>query len=61
MFRDEQNKVIDHCRFPNDLPEILAPLAPYQEKIQGRGGVIYLQLVLVRRWVDGGRLSGASG
>ena len=26
-------QVIDHRRFTNDLPEILAPLAPYQAEI----------------------------
>ena len=30
-----RNQVIVHRRFTNDLPEILAPLAPYQAEIQG--------------------------
>ena len=34
VFRDEQDRVIDHRRFTNDLPEILAPLAPYQAEIR---------------------------
>jgi hypothetical protein len=35
VFRNEQDQVIDHRRFTNDLPEILAPLAPYQAELQG--------------------------
>ena len=35
VFRNEQDQVIDHHRFTNDLPEILAPSAPYQAEIQG--------------------------
>ncbi len=58
---NEQDQVIYQKRLPNDLPTILEPLAPYHAEIEGVGGGIDLQLVLARRWLDGGGLSRASG
>ena len=32
VFRNEQDQVIDHRRFTNDLPEILAPLPRIRQR-----------------------------
>ena len=58
---NEQDEVIYRKRLPNALPTILEQLSSLSRGGKGLSRRVDLQLVLVSRWVDGGRLSGASG
>ncbi len=57
---NEQDQVIYQRRLANHLPDDSRGISPLPGRHQRRGGGVHLQLVLARRWLDGGRLPGPS-